>query len=419
MTTDPIWLWLPGATTPVHAADYSHDPATLTGTWRFRADYLARDEAYTPDPLHLPLNERAHAVRTQDGWAGTLIDAAPGFFGRKMLREALGQEPAEHTVLTTIPCHGSGALLLGDATPARLGPPPRYEDIDHSARLILSGAIPPQTNAAMLSAMKLQPTTGGAKPKLDLLDTDGVPSLLKFADIGDPASLPRVEAATLRLAIECGIEAPMPRIATFEGSNGAREALLLHRFDRSRASDVGIAHLAYASAHTVLGLTGATENFASYTALAHELQRWCARGADAEHGLRQRRELWRRICFNALVGSTDDHARNHAVIRKDGAWQLSPAFDLVPFGRGRDTTCSLRMPFDRDARLQVATPEALIVAAKVYGWDARDAHAMLHGMAQRVVDRFEPLLREWEVPDAEIRIRLTAIGVAREVCANS
>jgi serine/threonine-protein kinase HipA len=41
-------------------------------------------------------------------------------------------------------------------------------------------------------------------------------------------------------------------------------------------------------------------------------------------------ELFRRVCFNALISNTDDHPRNHALVAKDTAWSLSPAYDLTP-----------------------------------------------------------------------------------------
>ncbi len=42
------------------------------------------------------------------------------------------------------------------------------------------------------------------------------------------------------------------------------------------------------------------------------------------------RELFRRICFNALISNIDDHPRNHALLAKDKDWRLSPAYDLTP-----------------------------------------------------------------------------------------
>jgi len=42
------------------------------------------------------------------------------------------------------------------------------------------------------------------------------------------------------------------------------------------------------------------------------------------------KELFRRICFNALISNLDDHPRNHAFIAKERSWKLSPAYDITP-----------------------------------------------------------------------------------------
>ena len=44
----------------------------------------------------------------------------------------------------------------------------------------------------------------------------------------------------------------------------------------------------------------------------------------------QKQELFRRMIFNGLFGNSDDHLRNHAFLRVNGEWQLSPAYDLTP-----------------------------------------------------------------------------------------
>jgi serine/threonine-protein kinase HipA len=63
----------------------------------------------------------------------------------------------------------------------------------------------------------------------------------------------------------------------------------------------------------------------SYVLLAEELRRMSAQPkTDAP-------ELFRRMCFNALICNTDDHPRNHAVIAMQHDWRLSPAYDLLPF----------------------------------------------------------------------------------------
>ncbi|RYH55687.1 MAG: HipA domain-containing protein, partial [Alcaligenaceae bacterium] len=63
----------------------------------------------------------------------------------------------------------------------------------------------------------------------------------------------------------------------------------------------------------------------SYLLLADEMRR-AVSGTQA----RDLSELFRRMCFNALVSNIDDHPRNHAMVAKDRDWSLSPAYDLTP-----------------------------------------------------------------------------------------
>ncbi|HSV25425.1 MAG TPA: HipA domain-containing protein, partial [Xanthobacteraceae bacterium] len=62
----------------------------------------------------------------------------------------------------------------------------------------------------------------------------------------------------------------------------------------------------------------------SYVLLVEELRRVSAEPK------KDAAELFRRMCFSALISNTDDHPRNHAIIAKAQDWKLSPAYDLVP-----------------------------------------------------------------------------------------
>jgi serine/threonine-protein kinase HipA len=62
----------------------------------------------------------------------------------------------------------------------------------------------------------------------------------------------------------------------------------------------------------------------SYVILVEELRRVVAEPR------KDARELFFRMCFNALISNIDDHPRNHAVIAKERDWKLSPAYDLTP-----------------------------------------------------------------------------------------
>jgi len=131
----------------------------------------------------------------------------------------------------------------------------------------------------------------------------------------------RVEHAMLRLARQCGISTAESRIERV----GDKDVLLIKRFDREKVVD------GYTRARMISGLTvlRADESPAartrwSYVILVEELRRIVAEPKRDAH------ELFRRMCFNALISNIDDHPRNHAFIAKDKHWRLSPAYDLTP-----------------------------------------------------------------------------------------
>jgi serine/threonine-protein kinase HipA len=127
----------------------------------------------------------------------------------------------------------------------------------------------------------------------------------------------------LELARAAGLNVCATRIEKV----GSRDVLLLRRFDRTWDPETG--H--YFRHGLVSGLTilDAEDGHAdrerwSYLLLADELRRWSAKNGE------DRKELFQRMVFNAMVTNNDDHPRNHAVLNSGGGWRLSPAYDIVP-----------------------------------------------------------------------------------------
>jgi len=125
----------------------------------------------------------------------------------------------------------------------------------------------------------------------------------------------------LTLAKRCKISAAESRLETVAG----HDVLLVKRFDREKV-EAGYLRHRMVSALTLLraDATVADRTRWSYVGLAEELRRVSA------NPTKDAAELFRRMCFNALISNTDDHPRNHAVIAKDRRWTLSPAYDLTP-----------------------------------------------------------------------------------------
>jgi serine/threonine-protein kinase HipA len=100
---------------------------------------------------------------------------------------------------------------------------------------------------------------------------------------------------------------------------------LIKRFDREKTEN-GYLRARMVSGLTVLRAEESAElrtNW-SYVLLVEELRRIVAEAK------KDARELFRRVCFNALISNLDDHPRNHALIARDEHWKLSPAYDLTP-----------------------------------------------------------------------------------------
>lgn len=168
---------------------------------------------------------------------------------------------------------------------------------------------------SLLEQRLLRPgvSLGGARPK-SLIEIDGEPWLVKFSE-GEDEDTPLIEHAAMTLAARCGIQVATTRALPV----GHRHAVAVRRFDRDSGHRIHVI-----SAH--VALRAANEEF-GYPQFAQLLRRL----APAEDIAREQAQLFRRMVFNILMDNTDDHEKNHALLRrKDGRWTLSPAFDVVP-----------------------------------------------------------------------------------------
>ena len=165
---------------------------------------------------------------------------------------------------------------------------------------------------------------GGARPKATIEDEQNL-WLGKFPAKDDRFNLQRVEFATLDLARRCGLTVTQARLQAV----GDNDVLMLQRLDRQyydNGTDNGYLRFGLVSGLTVLdsGDSHLERERWSNPLLADNLRRWSDKPeADCA-------ELFRRMVFNAAVTNNDDHPRNHALLRRQKGWRLSPAYDLVP-----------------------------------------------------------------------------------------
>lgn len=161
-------------------------------------------------------------------------------------------------------------------------------------------------------------SAGGARPKA-IIQHKGEAWLAKFPTPDDDVDNCAVEHACLKLAKLCGITVPESHL--IEMAN--RNVLLVKRFDREPGG-----RLHFASARTMLVATGLSEDAMGYSDIADMVRRISAEPKRTCH------EIFRRMAVNVFIDNTDDHAKNHAFLYRDGCWHLSPVYDLQPQRQG-------------------------------------------------------------------------------------
>jgi len=215
---------------------------------------------------------------------------------------------------------------------------------------------------------------GGARPKV-VVEDDGALWIAKFNRPDDRFNHPRVERAMLELARACSIQTAESKLTTI----GDRNVLLVKRFDRDQTK-TGYRRARMLSALTLLRAEDIHQDRAkwSYVLLAEELRRISAQPkTDAP-------ELFKRMCFNALISNIDDHPRNHAVIAMEDEWKLSPAYDLIP-----------AMPISLERRELALECGDLGRYAHANNLLSQSARFLLDpGEARAIIDKMEQMVRE-------------------------
>lgn len=389
-----VYITLPGETMPVTAGRFALSidrRGVPEGRFVYGRSYLERPNAVALDPVELKLAPRTYATASMGGVFGALRDASPDYWGRRIIQRHLGKaQPSEMDYLLYSPDDRAGALGFGlNQTP----PAPRRSfnrtldlatvqaiadavvaDEDQSAAGGAGGrdGVADADHDRVEKLMVIGTSMGGARPKAVVADDDGL-WIAKFNRPDDPWNNARVEHAMLTLARVCGLVTAESRVVEVAG----RDVLLVKRFDREK-TDAGYRRARMVSALTLLRAedTYQSRDKWSYVLLAEELRRVCAEPRQSTS------ELFRRMCFNALISNVDDHPRNHAVLARVNDWSLSPAYDLTPAAPVSLERRDLAMECGDAGRF--ASAENLLSQSARFLLDLDEARALVDAMEAQV-----------------------------------
>lgn len=326
-----VYITLPSQVESITAGRFTlstNRQGIVIGHFVYGKTYLARNDALPLDPVELKLTTQVYETVAMNGIFGALRDASPDYWGRRVIERHIGKSQlGEMDYLLYSPDDRAGALGFGlNQTP----PAPKRtfnQTLDLvklqgiAAAIIKDEELPVDTAETQAFELMLAGTSmGGARPKAVVEDESGL-WLAKFNRFDDKWNSARVEHAMLVLARMCGLYTSESRIVTV----GNQDVLLVKRFDREKMQN-GYTRARMISALTLLKAEDShrSRDKWSYVLLVEELRRISVIPIEDAH------ELFKRMCFNALISNLDDHPRNHALIAREKDWRLSPAYDLTP-----------------------------------------------------------------------------------------
>lgn len=327
-----VYITLPGQTEPITAGRFvltTDKYGTSLGRFVYGKRYLERMDAVAFDPVELKLSQNVYETTALNGVFGALRDAGPDYWGRHVIEHHLEKNQlSELDYLLYAPDDHAGALGFGlnqiPPSPKRIfNQTINLQQLQQIAdALVHDEELPSDLMCQQIQNLMLIGTSmGGARPKAIVEDKEGL-WIAKFNRNDDKWNQARIEHTMLILARQCGLEVASSKVVDV----GGQDVLLVKRFDREQHPQ-GYLRARMVSSLTLLRAqdTHHSRDRWSYIALVEELRRI------SKDPQKDAVELFRRMCFNALISNIDDHPRNHAFIAKAQDWRLSPAYDLTPF----------------------------------------------------------------------------------------
>jgi len=394
-----VYLQLPGSLEIVTAGFFEQEDraGVPLGVFVYNPAYLSRSDAVPLDPFELPLRQGRFETVKLNGIFGTLRDASPDAWGRRIIERNLNRfDLSEVDYLLNSPEDRVGALSFGRG---KTYPPPaaRFNKVFELDKLLEFARAVEEDDKVELPAQVqelIQPGTslGGARPKNVVEDDEGL-WIAKFPEKNDRWNNACVESAMLNLARECGLRTSDARVVSVAGA----DVLLVPRFDRVKVKGGYYRHR-FVSALTVLDAGEAIGDRArwSYLLLADELRRRSHRVAE------DLRELFCRVVFNSLISNTDDHPRNHGLIAPARDFELAPAYDLTPNPLTSLERRDLALIAGRFNRY--ANRENLLSECARFRLTTEEANGLIDRVKNTVSTRWHPLMRASGVTVSECEL---------------
>jgi serine/threonine-protein kinase HipA len=288
--------------------------------FRYEPSWLQSKQRFPLDPESLPLSSGSFSGSNLNPPLGVFNDALPDRWGRALLLHGLPLSQRTDLLLLVLRGrNGLGAIeFIEQGAPASVNARPEsslaLEVLLNAAENFEAGL--PVENSLLRRLLAAGTTAGGARPKATVSDETGnwiakFPSKIldgRFDIIGlEKAAMDCARAAGLQVPDTCIVHA------------GTKKLILVRRFDVT----------AHGGRHHMISLSTLCKERLDYRVSGYDDLADAVRKHSANPSEDLAR-LFRHAIFNGLVGNTDDHLKNFAMIHDIGGYRLSPAYDLLP-----------------------------------------------------------------------------------------
>jgi serine/threonine-protein kinase HipA len=284
--------------------------------FEYDKNFLARGLQLSPFELPLQQGIIPSKDRTFNGLFGVFNDSLPDGWGRLLLDRKLMKHhlnPALLSPLDRLCCvgsHGMGALTYEPETEA--SPVISTPDLDEIADEI-QAFQDHDTDRFVEDLLVLGGSSAGARPKV-LLHLNDEYWIIKFRSSMDSKDIGLIEYAYHLMAIDAGLDVPKAHLFPSKKGNAF---FGVKRFDKTPSQSK---HM-----HSISGLLHADHQTPSL-----DYETIMKATLHLTRDIRECEKQFRRCIFNVFSHNRDDHAKNFSFLMdQEGAWRISPAYDLT------------------------------------------------------------------------------------------
>jgi serine/threonine-protein kinase HipA len=394
-------------------ATFEFDPKFKTKGWDLSPLQMTIDGNKSTFNFPALRKRNEPTLDTFKGLPGLLADVLPDKYGNELINLWLAQQgrqldsmnPVE--MLCFIGTRGMGAL---EFEPTTLKESKRtfsleIDSLVDIAQKLLSKKEKFITNLngdeekAIIEILQIGTSAGGARPKAVIAYNEktgvvksgqtNVPKgfehwLIKLDGVSDvqlgvSKGYGRVEMAYYNMAIACGIDMMPSRLLEENG----RAHFMTKRFDRERDSTKHHIQTFCAMKHFDYNLV----NSFSYEQLFQTMRELKLTYSDAE-------QMFRRMVFNVVARICDDHTKNFAFrLKKDGKWELSPAYDICHAYQPKHQWVSQHALSINGKRTNITKDDLLLIGKSIK-----------HKKAAETIEEISTTVSQWKTFADEVQV---------------